>query len=68
MIDNTKRYAVFISTGREYGPKVGWDTLYTSRTDAEACAERARSHDGLAAKVVSMTTDEAAEYGWTTEQ
>lgn len=55
----TKAYRVHISTGnqRSYGPLVGWDQEFASRDEAEACADRARSHDGWAAKVVEVEPD-----------
>lgn len=51
-----KKYMVVIALGasNSYGPKVGWDTEWDTREEAEACAERARKRDGWSAKVVEV--------------
>ena len=59
-----KFFGITISTGSSYHPVAGWDSLYTTREDAEACATRAQRNDGWSAKVVSMTAAEAAASGW----
>lgn len=59
-------YAVLVAAGRpaEYGPKVGWDHLHTTREEAEATAARARRQDGWEARVITMDASEAARLGW----
>ena len=38
----------------QWGPKRGWDTVWPTRNEAEACAERARAQDGWEARVVEI--------------
>lgn len=59
-----KFFAVTISTGSGYHPVSGWDRLYTTQKDAEACARVAQRNDGWDAKVVTMTAAEAGRGGW----
>lgn len=63
-IRETYRYAILISTGREYRALVGWNTLYASLAEAKSAAKRAERNSGWTAKVISMTPDEARHYGW----
>jgi hypothetical protein len=65
----TTFYAILIRAGRPggYGPRVGWDDLHTTRRGAEAQANRARAHGGWAAKVISMSREEAIQNGWLAE-
>jgi len=53
------RYLVVIAAGypHDYSPKVGWDTLWLTRADAEQCAERARQNDGWSARVVETAPE-----------
>ena len=59
------KYAIIIQTGLgSFRPLAGWDTLYASRSEAVAAADRAGRNDGWSAKVVSMTGAESVELGW----
>lgn len=47
-------YIVSIAAGypQQWSTKVGWDTVWATRAEAEACADRARTQDGWSARVV----------------
>lgn len=63
--NETTVYGVLISTdGRKFQAYAGWDDSFASRTEAEACASRARNNSGWNAKVIEMTADEAITNGW----
>ncbi len=49
-------YLVLIAAGHpaRYGAKVGWDTVWPTRKEAEECAKRAEKNDGWSAKVVEI--------------
>ena len=51
---SAKKHWIVIRTGNgDYGPKVGWDTEYSTRAEAEDAAKRAEKMDGWSARVVS---------------
>lgn len=65
MNKTSTKFVVLIAAGNsDYGPKVGWDALHSSRAEANATAKRARANDGWSAKVIRLTLDEAVHYGW----
>lgn len=47
-------YIVSIAAGspRQWGPKVGWDTVWATRAEAESCRDRASAQDGWEARVI----------------
>ena len=55
-------YMVVIAAGHpaRYGPKSGWDTIWPTPEDAEACAARARRQDGWEARVIEIAAIEVA--------
>jgi hypothetical protein len=59
-------FAVQVKVGinSEYSALVGWDRLWATQGEADAYRERAARNDGWTARVVSLTLDEAAAYGW----
>jgi hypothetical protein len=63
-------YTVLIAAGlpAEYSRKQGWDRVYASRADADACAERARSNDGWSAKVIELSASEAEHWHETPDE
>jgi len=54
----SKKYMVVIALGasKSYGPKVGWDTLFETRSEALECAARARRNDGWSVKVIEVSS------------
>jgi hypothetical protein len=49
-------YLVIIAAGwpQRFGATVGWATVWPTRAEAEACAERARKYSGWDAQVVEV--------------
>lgn len=54
-------YGVKIQAGLgAYKWAVGWDTIWSTRAEAEACAIRARRNDGWSARVVEILDEVAS--------
>lgn len=65
MAKSGSMYGIMIATGTgPYRWISGWDALYATLAEARAAAKRASANDGWSARVVEITADEAAAYGY----